>query len=124
VNDQEIYKKIGSKVRFLRESRNLSQEYIAHQLGYRSRVTVSKIESGDYTVTAETLKKLSDIFQVPLNTFLSEDERKLNTKELVETLLQDKDLSPADIDKIIEYINFLKQQHRDASPADKKYTLS
>ncbi len=62
---------LGKRIRQFRESRELSQEALAKLLGV-SRPTLSLIETGERKVSAEELKKLSDIFGVPVDAFFDE----------------------------------------------------
>ncbi len=62
---------LGRRIKQYRESRDLSQESLAKLLGV-SRPTLSLIETGDRKVCAEELKKLSDIFGVPMDAFFDE----------------------------------------------------
>lgn len=108
--ESDIYKNLGKRIRKLRESRNLSQEYVANILGYKSRVTMSKIESGTYTVNADMLHKLSELFHVSIDDLIEEDEESKSEKELATILQSDESLSAEDIDRILDYIQFLKDQ--------------
>jgi len=57
----QFYKKIGMKIKSLRERLGLSQEKLAKTVGI-SRVSLSQIESGDRRISAEEIAKLSKIF--------------------------------------------------------------
>lgn len=74
-------KKVGIKIRKMRESLSLSQEEIAKSLGI-SRVAVSQIENGDRKVSAEEVAKLSRIFDTPADILL-------NLKKDIEVILED-----------------------------------
>jgi transcriptional regulator with XRE-family HTH domain/Zn-dependent peptidase ImmA (M78 family) len=60
---------IGFRLKALREQRNLSQDEIARQFGFRDRQTLSAIEIGERRVTAEELLKAAGLFGVPLEYF-------------------------------------------------------
>jgi XRE family transcriptional regulator, fatty acid utilization regulator len=60
---------IGSRLRALREQRNLSQDEIARQFGFKDRQTLSAIETGERKVSAEELLRAAQIFGVPLEHF-------------------------------------------------------
>jgi transcriptional regulator with XRE-family HTH domain len=47
-NNIKIYNNIGITIKLLRESKNLTQEYMAHKLGYSDRGAYAKIERGEY----------------------------------------------------------------------------
>lgn len=61
--------KIGTRIRALRKERGLSQEEVAHVLGFNDRQTVSAIETGLRRVTAEELLLAVQRLRVPLRYF-------------------------------------------------------
>jgi len=56
----------------LRKSAGLSQEELAQKLGF-SRPTLVLIEKGERDITLTELKKISEIFDIPVETILDED---------------------------------------------------
>ena len=60
---------IGRRIRALREEQNLSQDQLAHLLGFKDRQTVSAIEMGDRRVKAEELVLAMEKLDVPLDYF-------------------------------------------------------
>ena len=60
---------IGSRIKALREDRNLSQESLARLLGFKDRQTVSAIETGIRRVTAEELLLAVEKLDAPLEYF-------------------------------------------------------
>ena len=62
---------MGTYVKKLRTRANVSQEFVAKQIGL-SRPTYSLIESGKRDITVEEAKQLSQLFGVSLEDFLSE----------------------------------------------------
>lgn len=65
----EIYKKLGLKLKKIRESSGISQEKLALILGV-SRPTISQMETGDRKVSADELIKLSEVFNLSVNSLL------------------------------------------------------
>jgi transcriptional regulator with XRE-family HTH domain len=63
----------GQKLRFLREYRNYSQEYIAEKLGITQNA-YSRIENNQTRLTAERLEKLAIILEISPLELLSERE--------------------------------------------------
>lgn len=59
----EIDREIGSKIRRLRQSRNMTQDAFAAAI-HKSRSTLSKYESGDISVDVNTLYEISDAFGI------------------------------------------------------------
>jgi len=65
----QFYKKLGIKIKGIREKVGLSQEALAGQLGI-SRVSLCQIETGDRKITAEEIAKLSKIFNLSSDALL------------------------------------------------------
>ena len=65
----EIYKKLGKRVKHLRELTGITQEELAKKLRI-SRPTISQIEKGERRTPADELLKLSEIFDVDVNELL------------------------------------------------------
>lgn len=87
--EQILKQKIGELVARKRKALGLSQEVFAEKLGIHIR-TLSKIENGRTYVSAETLCKLCNFFNLPPKAFFNIDEdtpideQKLNT--LIDTI--------------------------------------
>lgn len=62
-------KKIGERVKNVREQRNYSQQYVATKLGV-SQKAYSKIETGETKLSVENLMKLSEILDTTINDLL------------------------------------------------------
>jgi transcriptional regulator with XRE-family HTH domain len=63
----------GQKLRFFREFRNYSQEYIAEKLGI-TQTSYSRIETNRTKISAERLGQLAAILKVPTTDLLSDNE--------------------------------------------------
>lgn len=66
VNYMDIQKKLGERIRQLREKHGWSQEDFAEKTSLH-RTYVSGIERGTRNPTLTVLKKIADGFEVPLN---------------------------------------------------------
>ncbi len=64
-----FYKKLGQKIKNIREHLGLSQYKISELLGI-NRVAVSQIENGARKITAAEIAKLSTIFNIPSDILL------------------------------------------------------
>lgn len=62
-------KKIGERVKNIREQRNYSQQYVASKLGV-SQKAYSKIETGETKLSVDNLMKLSEILETTINDLL------------------------------------------------------
>ena len=54
---------IEERIRTRREELNISQTELAKKLGYTSRSSICKIESGDRKLTASKIKKIADALE-------------------------------------------------------------
>lgn len=110
---------IGTKIRFIREERKITQDLMANKLGI-SQTAYSKIESNQTQVTIDRLKEIAGILEVsetelingsPINQFNIEKIEKNfayihnfveTQKELYERLLEEKDNYIKELKAIIE----------------------
>jgi transcriptional regulator with XRE-family HTH domain len=65
----QFYKKLGTRIKNLREHRGLSQEKLAALMGI-SRVSLSQVETGDRKISAEEIASLSRTFGVTSDVLL------------------------------------------------------
>ncbi len=77
----DFYKKIGTKIKKIRESLGLSQEFVATKLGIE-RIALSRIENGKRKITAQELKMISELFNISIDALLDE-------KKEIEVLLEE-----------------------------------
>ena len=75
-------KELGLKLKYYRESCELSQQQIANALNV-DRSTYTYYETGKTTPSASTLLKLSKIFNVPCSIFLESINQELDSNSLV-----------------------------------------
>ncbi len=64
---------IGNKIKMVRESINLSQEYVATKLNI-SQQAYSRMEKNPDNISVSRLRELSAILGVPFNTLVGEDD--------------------------------------------------
>lgn len=66
---------IGEKIKQARLDKGLTQEELASKLGYKSRSSVNKIETGGRDIPRSQIKKIAEILQVsPISLLGFEDE--------------------------------------------------
>ena len=65
----ELNKRIGCRVKELREKAGLTQSELAQAMGYRSRVSIVSIEAGTKNCSIENIEKLLSIFQMQIRDF-------------------------------------------------------
>ncbi|MBD3329599.1 helix-turn-helix domain-containing protein [Candidatus Dojkabacteria bacterium] len=106
---KQQYKKIGSKIKELRENNNMSQQTLAEKLGYKTDTAISLIENGDRKLSIEKLMKIADIFRVSLAVLLDQDPKH---EDVITALRADQNLSEEDKRQISSFIEFIKQKDR------------
>lgn len=65
---------IGNKIKKVRELRNFTQEYIAHELGI-TQESYSRIEANKASVTLQRLEKIAEVLTINVFDLLSFDEK-------------------------------------------------
>lgn len=95
---------LGLRVRARREELGMTQDELAHKLGYKNRSTVSGIESGTRTVRQELIPKLADVLQTSLSYILGSEQRE-KMDELMEVI---SGLSPEQLESLLQIALILK----------------
>lgn len=65
---------LSTNIKFLRQKHNLTQEDMGKIVG-KSRVLVSQWESDEREITTEDIIKLSDYFNIPMDSLVGKDLR-------------------------------------------------
>lgn len=86
MNDVELKKVFGKKIKELRENFNISQEELSVELGITQR-QVSMIERGLSFPQLKTLNKISNVFNCSLSDLF--DNEYLQTENVIKTKLND-----------------------------------
>lgn len=115
---EEFYKITGNLIKIARNQTKISQEDLAQQLGFVSRISVVNIESGKQKVLLHTLLEISEFLNVPLNDLLPSVESvkqgistkfaKKITKEFAKEISDD----PLTIEKIKSFIRLSSSKHK------------
>ncbi len=82
---------LGEKIKLYRESKKMTQVEIAELLGVKP-ATVSKYESGAIEPNIESLKKLSELFDISIDELLKEDEFDISKINILEVLREQKNM--------------------------------
>ncbi|BDU90517.1 helix-turn-helix domain-containing protein [Clostridium perfringens] len=96
---------LNENLKNLRKELKLSQEYVANLLGI-NRTSITAIESGMRKVSAEELKKFSELYGVSTDELLYEKELDTDTKMFARTFSE---LSEIDKKEIMNLIEFKKK---------------
>lgn len=67
---------VGEKIAKYREEKGMSQEELAHILGYKSRSTINKVELGERNVPKKMIAQLSNVLGVSPLSLLVETKKK------------------------------------------------
>lgn len=103
--EYRVYKEIGQRIKRMREQLGLSQEELSDRMDYRSAATISHFESGARKISITDLQKLSAIFGVPLESFVSEEKKK-KKEDLQHFRLRAKFVRPDAQDVVAEFLSF------------------
>ena len=82
---------LGEKIKLYRESKNMTQVEIAESLGVKP-ATISKYESGTLEPNIESLKKLTEIFNVSVDELIKEDDFDISKINILEVLKEQKNM--------------------------------
>lgn len=92
---------IGERIAKYREEKGLSQKELANLLGYKSRSTIQKIESGQRDVPRKMIAQLSIVLNVNPLDLLGENEKSpslKNKREALSSMLEN--MSEKEIDEL------------------------
>lgn len=65
---------VGANIRKRRFELNLSQEELAHLMGYRSRSTIAKIESGENDINQKKLRRFAEVLDTTVEALMGTAE--------------------------------------------------
>ena len=104
---------IGENIRRMRKKRGLSQTQLAIKLGYKSKSSIAKIETGNGDVPRNKLPQFAEALNCSISYLTGWDELKTFDDEHKEKtpydILCDKisSLSPSDMENVSDYIDFV-----------------
>ena len=104
---------IGENIRRMRKKRGLSQTQLAIKLGYKSKSSIAKIETGNGDVPRNKLPQFAEALNCSISYLTGWNELKTFDDEHREKtpydILCDKisSLSPSDMENVSDYIDFV-----------------
>ncbi|MCW3467585.1 helix-turn-helix domain-containing protein [Chitinophaga nivalis] len=108
---------VADMIRRLRIERNLTQEYLAHELDI-SQNAYCKIENGQVNITVDRLEKIAAILQTPLTTLFTchaRQEPAIDTwqemKSMIAVLQEELQAKQKVVDTLLEVIREWKAGH-------------
>lgn len=78
---------LHDKIKFLRLSKNLTQTYLADQLGIDTG-NYSRLERGETKISIERLAKIAELLEVEMNMLLNDTETENQPKNLQEIMTE------------------------------------
>ena len=72
MNDEQILKNVGLKIKFKRLQKGLTQEQLAELIGVHEKY-IGKIETGKQNITIKTLNRLANALEIDICNFLTFD---------------------------------------------------
>ncbi len=81
----ELSKFIGSKIKYYRELRNMTQDELAEQLK-TTRQSISRYENGERKANQDILFDLADIFKISINNFFPPTEQSTSIETIYNQL--------------------------------------
>lgn len=119
---------IGEKIKQARIEKGMTQEELGEKLGYKSRSSINKIETGERDIPRSQLKRIANILGVsPISLLGLEDETVSEAEkspsvpegtkdEFVESIME---LSEDEVRELRTFVRFLKykRDHHDPSEA-------
>ena len=105
---------IGQKVRARRLELGLTQEQLAHKMGYKDKTAINKIELDKNDVNQTKLIKLAKALEVPPTYFVDDVEHQAQPPQrIIEYAKRLSELSPATQENALKYIDFLAERENE-----------
>lgn len=98
---------IGIKIKTLRKERKLSQESLSHMIGI-SKASVTMYELGERKPKYEIIEKFAEYFNVDIDYLLGKSDNTVTSLKTEGLFLSDKEYTTAELQKIQNYANSLK----------------
>jgi len=83
----DIKKKLGKRIKYYREMRELTQEQLAEKIGINSK-SLSTIECGQNFVTAQTLENISNALEISIKKLFDFEDDFVENKQIKEKLFE------------------------------------
>ena len=103
---------IYERIKTLREEKGITQDELAAKLGYTSRSSIAKIESGKTDISQSKVKEIAEILNTTTSYLMDGNENILNQKD-------EKDIAKK-MDNLIEQIDTQDALMFDREPLDEE----
>lgn len=101
-NNIEYMKKVGSRVRQRREELGYSQDELARRSGFASRVSISKVESGQRGIARDKIEDIAKALGVAPSWLMGWDESTATRFDFYISLLNEEGKK-----KVYEYMEYI-----------------
>lgn len=108
-NKKEWLIAFGERVRQLRIEKDLTQEQLAIKVGYKSRATINKIESGLRDVPTDVVTKLANVLQTTPAYLLGWDGTDLRS-QVADMMMQ---MNPNQLQQMSDFAQFLMRKDKE-----------
>lgn len=107
--EQNTFNKlVGKLIRDARENTGVKQEVLSAFLGFKSRISITNIESGKQNIQLTTLVEIADYLKVPVHTLIPPIEtiKKEVNKRLEKNIGKEGAINEASIERIRDFIRY------------------
>lgn len=116
--------KINERIKLCRENMNMSQEELAQKMGYKSKSTISKIESGLRDVKQSKVVEFAKVLNTTTSYLMGwEESSQKSSPQSIDDLdftginriaahFSGDDFSEEDLNEIQSFINYVKQKNK------------
>ncbi len=124
MNKEDSKKLFGRNVRKIRELRGMSQEELAHKMGFKSRSSINKIEIGRSSIPVEKISQLALILRVSPLDFIQDESEDLKLTTLPDYGYEQKnDNVKESKPKVLIEFNKLSEKNQEQALSYIKYLL-
>jgi repressor LexA len=79
---EKFYKEIGERIRRIRKEKNFTQEELAWEIGLSPNY-IGLIERGKKRPSIETLRKISEVLEIPISYFFENINYKMPQEDII-----------------------------------------
>lgn len=99
---------VGQLIRDARENAGVKQEVLSHNLGFKSRISISNIESGRQNIQLATLVEIADYLKVGVSSLIPglETIKKAVSKKMTRNIEKEGVEDATSYEKIKDFIRF------------------
>jgi transcriptional regulator with XRE-family HTH domain len=103
-----LKKLVGQRIKDAREVAGVKQEVLSSYLGFKSRISISNIESGRQNIQLTTLVEIADYLRVPITSLIPPLETIKTTvnRKLVRNIGKDGIANSNSRERILDFIRF------------------